>query len=46
MGCFATQFQLLFLKCRIGSGKYVMKSIKTNPECGKGPDKEKIVNKL
>jgi hypothetical protein len=23
-----------------------MKSIKTNPESGKGPDKEKIVNKL
>ena len=26
--------------------KYVMKSIKTNPNSAKGPDKGKIVNKL
>jgi hypothetical protein len=27
-------------------GHYVMKSIKTNPNSAKGPDKGKIVNKL
>ena len=37
---------MVFSKNDTSNRKYVMKSIKTNPNSAKGPDKGKIVNKL
>jgi hypothetical protein len=39
-------FLMVFSKNDTLNRKYVMKSIKTNPNSAKGPDKGKIVNKL
>ena len=37
---------MVFSKNDTSNRKYMMKSIKTNPNSAKGPDKGKIVNKL